>query len=84
LEWAISETKSKGPNNEVSLLAGSASQGFEPVDHPKVRRIRTTIDELRKFLEQDDMSELFSNFEGEHDYPLDLDNRDFWEGHLGL
>ncbi|EKS6739482.1 toll/interleukin-1 receptor domain-containing protein [Enterobacter kobei] len=47
-------------------------------DHPKIKKISAKLDKLERFLH--DISEDFiTSFEDANDFPLSLDNREFWE-----
>jgi hypothetical protein len=63
-------------SDEASGITGSS--------HPKMNRARSAIEALRAFLDSDEADGLATEFEREHDYPLDIANREFWESHLGL
>ncbi len=48
-------------------------------EHPKIRSLVAAYEELSDFLSEDCPPEIFEAFEAEHDFPLSLGNRDYWE-----
>lgn len=52
--------------------------------HPKIKRAQRALIALANFVNSKASPEFAEAFEEEHDFPLNLSNRDFWQEHLGL
>jgi len=50
--------------------------------HPKIKRVSDALNQLASFLNREADPELFENFEKDNDYPLSINNRDFWHDYI--
>lgn len=64
-----------------NMLVVAGSDVKPDMQHPKVERAINAVNQLSTFLEEADES-FHTDFKQQHDYPLSLDNKDFWKDFL--
>jgi hypothetical protein len=52
--------------------------------HTRTNRVKEALSQLTDFRNSEESEQVYERFESEHDYPLAMNNKEFWEEYLGL
>lgn len=72
-DWYESANKAAA-NQEISTDDGYSVC----TDHPRVRKAEAALDSLQSFIDRQPDGQLKGDFEDEHEFPLNLSNKEFW------